>query len=257
MIVNSYIPAPALQPYIEMYWHLSGVTYEKESVILMPDGGINLLINLGEEITSTQFNKTIDHNTIYIVGPMMQTDVQLMTGKVLLFGIKFRPGAFMYFHKYESLDQVANQFYEFTRKNFPDVTKRVKHLISYVDQFYLDRFSTPKNQLASIVSDIVQNHGRLKIEQITKKHFITERSLERQFKQQIGLTPKEFMDIERFNFAFATIQSRIKSSLFDIALECGYYDHAHLTKDFKRYTGKSPSHFILSDLSKNCSGNFQ
>ncbi|QQS28847.1 MAG: hypothetical protein IPM47_18705 [Sphingobacteriales bacterium] len=47
MIYNSYIPAKALQPYIEMYWHLSGYTHEKEQITLMPDGGITLMINLG------------------------------------------------------------------------------------------------------------------------------------------------------------------------------------------------------------------
>ncbi|WP_327059399.1 AraC family transcriptional regulator [Lacibacter sediminis] len=257
MIFNSYTPAPSLQPYIEMYWQLSGFIQQKESVTLMPDGGINLLINIGEEITSTQFNKTIDHDTIYMVGPMLQTDVQLLTGKILLFGIKFRPGAFTYFHTYDSLNEVSNQFHEFTRKKFPDIKRKKTPPVTYLDQFYLDRFSASKNPLLPIVSDIIQSHGRLKIEEITKKHFITERSLERQFKQHIGITPKEFIDIERFNFAFATFQRRTGSSLLDIVWECGYYDHAHLTNDFKRYTGKPPSDFILSDLSKNSTGNLQ
>jgi len=257
MIFTSYTPAPLLQPYIEMYWQLSGFTNETESITLMPDGGINLLMNIGDEICSTQFNKKICHNTVYMVGAMKQTDVQLLHGKVLLFGIKFRPGAFTCFHKYESLHQVSNQFHDFTRKNFPDVQKKAQHLINYVDRFYLDRLSASKTRLLPIVSDIVHSHGRLKIEELTKKHFITERSLERQFKQHVGLTPKEFIDIERFNFAFATFQRSTGRSLLDIAWDCGYYDHAHLTNDFKRYTGKPPSDFILSDLSKNSTGNIQ
>lgn len=187
----------------------------------------------------------------------MQSDVQIISGKALLFGIKFKPGAFSCFHKYESLSQITNRFFEFTKKDFPDVQKNVTNLIAYIDQFYLDRFSATRTSLLPIVADIIKSQGSLKIEQITKKHFITERSLERQFKQHIGLTPKEFIDIERFNVACSKIQRREKNSIFDIAIECGYYDHAHLTNDFKRYTGKSPTDFVLSEISKDIPGNYQ
>ncbi len=251
MTFNSYLPAPALRPYIEMYWLLSGFAEQREVIRLMPDGGINLVLNLGEDIKSLHFSKDIRHESIYLVGPMMQTDEQVLLGKVLLFGIYFRPGAFTYFYQLESLDKYSNQFLEFNRKDFPDIKKVIQNFLSFIDQFYLDRLSSPRYSIIKIVSDISEHTGILKIDALARRHFTTVRHLERQFNLQIGMSPKEFINLIRFNNAFVRLQSGSKQKLSDIAWESGYYDHAHLTNDFKRYTGKSPTEFFLSDFSKS------
>lgn len=68
------------------------------------------------------------------------------------------------------------------------------------------------------------------------------RQLERCFKKHIGITPKEFANIIRFQFAFSKIKhNEQRKSLLDIAFDTGYYDHAHLSNAIKRYTGLAPS----------------
>jgi AraC-like DNA-binding protein len=58
----------------------------------------------------------------------------------------------------------------------------------------------------------------------------------------IGISPKEYSNIVRFQYALSIIKKSGKNrSLSDIAFECGYYDHAHLTNEIKRNTGLSPS----------------
>ncbi|TWV97499.1 helix-turn-helix domain-containing protein [Chitinophaga pinensis] len=69
-----------------------------------------------------------------------------------------------------------------------------------------------------------------------KKH-ITTRQLERNFQRHIGVSPKEFTNIVRFRCALSQIKhNKQEGSLLSIALDCGYYDHAHLTNEIKRYT---------------------
>ena len=219
-------------------------------VTLLPEGGVNLFVNLGECIQSTGLEKTVHHGGIFLVGPMLNTDVQIIKNEVLLLGVQFKPGAFLYFHKYDSLDQAANMFHEFPSKLFPDLKKTIEHFATYLDQFYLDRLSTPKCSILNCVSDICQNAGSVSIEALAKNHFMTQRQIERQFKQQVGLSPKKFADLERFRKAFGMLNTTIKHSIEEIAWECGYYDHAHMTNDFKRFTGQPPTAFSLSDFSK-------
>jgi AraC-like DNA-binding protein len=233
-----------------VYWQISGRLNQFEMITLLPDGGINLCANLGEAIQSTGFERKINHEEIFLVGPMMKTDVQIIRNEVLLFGVRFRPGAFSYFYKYDSLDQAANLFHEFPRHDFPDLKKTLLHFSTYLDQFFLDRLSPPKYSILNCISDIYQNIGSINIETLAKKNFTSERQLERQFKQQVGLSPKKFSDLERFRKAFAMLNTRSKQSIEDIAWDCGYYDHAHMTNDFKRFTGHPPTAFILSDFSK-------
>ncbi len=217
----------------------------------MPDGCINLVINLGENIRSIHFDKQISHEGIFFVGTTLRPDEQVLQGESRLFGIQFKPGAFTYFYKWDSLNNSANQVLEFDQKLFPDIKKTIQYFIPYVDQFYLDRLSHPRSSIMSVVADIEQHGHQFKIEVLAKRHYTTARQLERQFNQHIGISPKEFMNLTRFKNAFEKIQlNRSNRSLSDIAWECGYYDHAHLTNDFKRYTGATPSTLILSDFSK-------
>jgi AraC-like DNA-binding protein len=66
--------------------------------------------------------------------------------------------------------------------------------------------------------------------------------LERNFKTHIGIAPKEYSNIVRFQNALAKIKNSDQGkSLLDIAFECGYYDHSHLTNEIKRNTGLTPS----------------
>jgi len=251
MTYHSFSPAPPLQPYIERYWALTSFQAQNEVITLLPDGGVTLVLNLGENIQSRHFNEVIGNESLFLVGTMLRWDEQVLQGDSRMLGVQFKPGAFAHFYRYESMDKLANQVQAFDRSLFPDWKKLRQQLAPYLDRFYLDRLSPPKFSLMSVVADIEQHGGQVKTAALAKRHFTTERQLERQFNQQIGVSPKEFINLTRFQHAFGRIQqNQMRRSLSDIAWECGYYDHAHLTNDFKRYTGTTPTSLILSDFSK-------
>jgi len=251
MTYNSFPPATPLRPYIERYWTLSSFQAKSEVVTVMPDGGVTLVLNLGANILSRHFNEVIGNESLFLVGTMLRWDEQILQGESKLLGIQFKPGAFTHFYKYESMDKVANQVQEFYRSMFPDLKMTIQHFLPYLNQYYLDRLSSPRHSLLEVISDIEQHGGQVKISALTKRHYCTERHLERQFLLQIGVSPKEFINLTRFQHAFRKVQQNGQDrSLSDIAWDCGYYDHAHLTNDFKRYTGTAPTGLILSDFSK-------
>lgn len=253
----TFTPAPPLQPYIEMYWLMTEFWKEPEHITLTPDGSMTLLLNLGEDIYSRHFGLT-QNDGRYLIGTMLRPDEQVLNGTTRLLGIQFRPGAFTHFYQYESMNQIANQVREFEQNLFPDVKKIIQDFLPYIDQFYLERLSPPRNSVLTVVKDIENLGGQMKIEMLAKRHCMTERQLERRFNEQIGVSPKEFINLTRFRQAFVKIQqNHYKRSLVDIAWECGYYDHAHLTNDFKRYMGNAPTELILSDFSKKIALSFE
>lgn len=253
----TFIPAPPLRPYIEMYWFMTGFWTQPERIMLAPDGSTTLMLNLGDGFHSQRFGLT-QNEGIYLIGTMLSSDEQVLHGTTRLLGIQFKPGAFTHFYQYESLNQVANQVCEFEQNLFPDVKKNIQDFVPYIDQFYLERLSFPRNSILTVVKDIEDVGGQMKIEMLAKRHCLTERQLERRFNEQIGVSPKEFINLIRFRQAFVKIQqNQPKQSLLEIAWECGYYDHAHLTNDFKRYTGSAPTELILSDFSKKLALGFE
>ncbi len=149
------------------------------------------------------------------------------------------------------MDSVAGEVQPFDPCLFPDADMIVRHGAPYVDRFYTERLAPPRYSLLPVVAHIEQRQGRIRLDELMRTHCTTARQLERQFKQQVGLSPKEFIGITRFNHAFGAVRREQGiRSLMDIAWACGYTDHAHMTSDFKRRTGRSPSAFVLSDSSK-------
>jgi len=68
------------------------------------------------------------------------------------------------------------------------------------------------------------------------------RQLERIFIRHMGISPKSFINFVRYQSAIQNIREHYPTqSLVDLSFDCGYYDHAHLAKEIKKYRGISPS----------------
>ena len=79
--------------------------------------------------------------------------------------------------------------------------------------------------------------------ELSRKLGFSQEHLIRRFREQVGLTPKAYANILRFEHALA--QARAKTGHWsEIALNCGYYDQAHLVRDFQRYAGRAPASLL-------------
>ncbi|MBS1565108.1 MAG: helix-turn-helix domain-containing protein, partial [Bacteroidetes bacterium] len=98
---------------------------------------------------------------------------------------------------------------------------------SELNAFFLKRLRADKEDLSSVVKCIKEAMGQITVDALAKKNHTTPRQLERSFHKHIGITPKEFINIIRFQNAFTEIIHNTKhKNLLDIAIEHGYYDHA-------------------------------
>jgi AraC-like DNA-binding protein len=68
------------------------------------------------------------------------------------------------------------------------------------------------------------------------------------FREQVGQPPKTMGRIIRFNRAPKLLQSPRSPTLADVVFEAGYYDQSHMNRDFRRFTGISPSAFLKLQL---------
>jgi AraC-like DNA-binding protein len=77
------------------------------------------------------------------------------------------------------------------------------------------------------------------------------RQFERNFRIRVGISPKLFIRIVRFEYAMKIKNSYPDKSWSEIALECGYTDSSHLLKEFKEFAEFPPSQFYLQPTSGN------
>jgi transcriptional regulator GlxA family with amidase domain len=93
----------------------------------------------------------------------------------------------------------------------------------------------------------------LEIEELAKQVHISKRQIQRDFKNYVGLSPKKYARILRFNYIFKLMQEK-DMKWVDIAIQSGYFDQAHFIKNFKEFTGEEPSNYGFDD--KNMSNFF-
>lgn len=120
----------------------------------------------------------------------------------------------------------------------------------------LDRFLTarlraaerPRPAVAWAWRRLEESGGRLPVAALAQELGCSRRHLVAQVREQLGLPPKTIARIVRFNRAVGLLQRDDGARLGEIALDCGYYDQAHLNRDFRAFAGDSPSAFFASAL---------
>jgi AraC-like DNA-binding protein len=101
-----------------------------------------------------------------------------------------------------------------------------------------------KDRITAASNLILRHPGLQNIGQLAYEVNMSARNLERQFTRQVGISPKAFSCIARFNKAFNLKLKNHKLDWTTIAAECGYFDQMHLIKDFKKFAGNNPTTFL-------------
>lgn len=235
-------PCKELESFIHFYWELKGNEVESQWERVFPDGCAGVLTNLGNTCLTDNGSVSMEFGKTYVVGAMNSFKDSFIDNDTHLLGVCLKPATFANFYSYASQNELTNYTIEFEKSNSFNVDKTLANPFNYFDYFFSERIKSKNNQLQSIVNDIHSTNGQISIFELSKRNFTTVRQLERNFKKYIGLSPKEYSNIIRFQNALSIIKnSNQNRSLLDIAFECGYYDHSHLTNEIKRNTGLSPS----------------
>ncbi|WP_266203089.1 helix-turn-helix transcriptional regulator [Pontibacter kalidii] len=237
-------PCTALAPYIHSFWELKGDDHDRQWERNFPDGCPGLVLNVGDSCSTDNGTVVMDFGKTYVVGAMTSFKDSFIDGDTHLFGVCLKPGVFYNFYNYTSQNELANKTVQLEKPHSFELDKFLKSPVYYLNAFFTDRLQNRNGLLQSIMDDIHQSNGQISIKKLAERKAISIRQLERKFRTHIGITPKEYANIVRFQHALTLIKnSDKKRSLLDIAFACGYYDHAHLTNEIKRNTGLSPSQF--------------
>jgi AraC-like DNA-binding protein len=242
VIFREFQPEDKLAPFIDAYWEITcpeGITSVNK---VLPDGCVDIIINLGENFLIECENVTLKSEKVYLGGAITHCMQAKTLPQTHLVGVRFKPSAFSHFYSFSSLHEVKNDFVELSNNFIPKMNALRKNISTVFDSFFYSKLVQPKSSLLPVIETVKKHHGNISVNQIANRHFTTVRQLERNFKYHIGLSPKEFTNIIRCTFAQQLILQRSpKRTLYDIAFECGYYDHAHLANEIKKYTGVVPT----------------
>ena len=242
MNFREYQPCAGLRPFIEAYWTLqtsSGAASVDKRVI--PDGCTDLICNMGSALKTLDNDILIRTDQVTLLGTMSRFFNIIAQPDTFLFGIRFRASAFTLFFPMPMHD-FANNYVEFDRRLLELIYPFNDSTIARVDNYLLSKMDARRHYLLPIVNDLIRQHGRLRIDTLAENNFCGKRQLERNFKMHVGVSAKELSNIYRYKTAFDQLKNTGSfTSLSEIAFQNGYYDQAHLTNQFKKYSGHPPS----------------
>ncbi len=94
---------------------------------------------------------------------------------------------------------------------------------------------------AGAVRVIQRRRGRIGVDALASAAGLPRRRLERLFRRETALSPKQFIRIVRLTALLGRLEAPQRDRLIDLALDAGYFDQAHMARDFKALTARRAS----------------
>lgn len=116
-------------------------------------------------------------------------------------------------------------------------------ITQYIHSLIRHSSGNPDASVQLAINLIISHHGSISIKAVREQLYITERTFERRFATQVGVTPKQFAKIIQFSNSLNQLKEEDYLSLTEISYDSGFADQSHFIRTFKRYAGKTPREF--------------
>jgi AraC-like DNA-binding protein len=254
-------PSPELAQHLECVWFLSATDSSPAtgaSERVLPDGCVEWIFHLG-----APFQRSITIGPTgtpgewerqprsFVVGELTRFLLLQPTGDVAVMGVRFRPGG-------------AYRFLPFPLSDFTDSTVPIGdvwgHQGTYleeailearnnmqreqlVEQFLLQQLvaTSSRPRFEAAVKEIIRSRGQTRINEIAAGVGWGSRQLEREFRVGVGLSPKAFARIMRFQNLLRLVGEGALREWTSLALEGGYADQPHMVREFREFAGHTPA----------------
>ncbi|HKO61771.1 MAG TPA: DUF6597 domain-containing transcriptional factor [Pyrinomonadaceae bacterium] len=259
MIHKLRFPQCPLSQFVENFWLVEGFTADYTREKILPDGAIELIIDL-----DTEPKHIFDHETsassrtvkkAWISGERTRYLIIGAHQNQSMVGIRFRPGGAYPFFRFPiselsesvtELDLLWGGLVDEIREQLQSIPSHDEKLAT-LEAFLLARAhrSLEANRLISFaVNQLQQSPQFLAIRDLAQTIGITQKHLITQFEKVVGLRPKTFARVCKFQKVVNLIETQREIEWSGLAYDCGYYDQAHFIKEFQNFSGLNPTAYV-------------
>jgi AraC-like DNA-binding protein len=248
-----------LAPHVEHLWMVRGHLPTRWRNMILPDGAMELMINLGDPQKLCAPDNPAKHTIFrqsWISGERTTPIVIDEIGYVHLVGVRLRAGGawpFLGIPLREFTDQVVELETIMGREieDLRDALCEARDDDSRFDllESWLVRRARSRTQPTRSVSYALRViHGGLdavRIGRIADTIGISHKHLLREFDRCVGLTPKLFARLCAFQRVIRSVGQKAEVDWAGTAATCGYHDQAHLIHEFRAFSGLTPAAYLM------------
>ncbi len=260
MNYQTFIPHDQLKPFVKFFWLLEDKSDLPANSCerILPDGCLELIFNFGDPFFRVYGNNLRQLQPRSFIHGQIKSFIDVQSsGRTGIIGARFHPSGLSPFirESIASLNNSAVSLEDIFGRRIRAFEEQIFEAASTADQIkVIETFlisSLIPNQRVDhtvelFIEKVFSSYGCLSPAHLAKKVRISERHLERKFSSLVGLSPKSFQRVIRFQHLLKNINQRKFTSLSQLSFECGYYDQSHFIKDFKEFSGVSPSTYITT-----------
>jgi len=245
-------PNKILRRYISRYW-----IWEDEPDLpkLLPGTGTELMFHYHQPFVGLHKGATCEMPPCHIIAPRNEFFHLKPAHRVGFIAVRFRAGAFRHFCR-ESGTNLIDSFIDIRDlwgKEGADFGRQVRdggsieERLLTIERFLmalLERYQKPEQWLDMAVAKVLYEYNTVKLAELSRDFSISERQLQRKFKECVGSSPMAFQRNARFEAVVKQLLLNKKKEYVTVALDNGYYDQSHFIKEFQKYAGQQPSSFL-------------
>jgi AraC-like DNA-binding protein len=235
----THAPNPALAPHVSAYWtvELRGGTHV---IRTLPDACIDLTVDLAGPAKA------------YLAGPQRRAKNRQLRGDVHLVAARLMPGsARLLGARIEVLHEDWTPLDRFVKKSEVrrlesrfDRAGSLSERLGVLEAFLLDKLLNHMVdvRLSRVLRMIYEAEGDVPVSHLASATKVSLRTLVRLFESWVGLSPKRFLRVVRFQSALRALDGPTSGA--DLAARLGYADQAHLIRDVKELFGATPTEIL-------------
>ena len=250
MIYVEHKPGPALKGYVRLLWYTAApqVAYRRERIL--PTGRVQIILNLARDfVLDCQDNGTDSRlPSSLVVGARSFYEIVDTSDMADLAGIIFEAGGFASFAR-DAVDLFSNQNVALDDvwgsrartlrdrlRELPSPSAKLDGIENFLTQTFASGCS--RNRVVDFaLGRFAQVPAACSVREVAKGTGWSERRFSQVFREEVGLTPKVWCRIQRFQWAVERLHAGVEVPWAELALDCGYYDQSHFANEFRAFSG--------------------
>lgn len=257
MIYKIYQPRSPLSRFVEFFWMREGDNLSVVQTRLLPIGTMELVINLNEDsIPLFDRQSRIQQgstNGAMLCGTHSESFIIRDANKISVMGVHFKAGGGAVFFDLP-VSELYNERISLNRVWKTRASELRDRLLQHssperrfwvLEQFLMQMMRSPDDHpVVNFALQQFQKSANLTISAVIEQTGLSARYFNQLFRNQVGITPKLFCRIQRFQNALDMMLVKTPVDWMEIVLTCGYFDQAHFIHDFRAFADCTPTEYL-------------